>query len=407
MCPDDEQWLQRLIARRRSGYTLESPFYCDHRIFQRETERVFHRNWLLVGHVAKVKKPGDFFVVNVGDTPLIIVRGRDEHVRALVNVCRHRGSLVCTQQEGNSKSFVCPYHAWVYDHSGKLRMAKSMPDGFDAADHGLHSVAVRIIEGMIFISLAEEPLDLGQVVEGFSAYLVDHGLADAKIAHQAQFPMKGNWKLAIENYLECYHCLTAHPEFAAVHPRADTVGMPEMGDDDAEHMLKWIEKAQSFGHQVGGVGKEWSGVSNTEQDFGVARVPLGPGYKTSSSDGEPIAPLMGSLQGFDGGQTYFSVGPTSYGVADSDHAILIQFIPVSPRRTDVMMTWLVESNAEEGSDYQLDRLTWLWDATMRQDQKIVDQQQKGVGSRHYVPGPFSQQEAHLDRWVEWYLAQIR
>jgi len=391
-----EQRVQALIARWRSGYSLEQEFYSDADVFARDVERVFHQNWLLVGHVARVPRRGDFFLTQIAQTTLIIVRSADDKIHALVNLCRHRGSTLCGRSEGNAKSFACPYHAWVYDTRGELLRAKHMPDGFDPTEYRLHRAAVRVFEGLIFINLAEQPRDLGPAINDLTPYVGPHGLKDAAIAHREVFTMEANWKLAIENYLECYHCPVAHPEYAIVHD-----------DENMDRMLEWLQLAGKLGHKVGGVGREGLAVPPTVQDYGVTRIPLREGFLTSSRDGKPLAPLMGSLADYDGGQTYMAIGPVSFGVADSDHAIILCFLPSSPTSTRVEISWLVAGDAVEGIDYQLDDLLWMWGRTIRQDLTVVKAQQQGIGSRFYEPGPYSRHEGQLERWNTWYLEQIR
>src|SRR5438105_383162 len=106
--------LPKLIAQRRAGWSLERPFYTDASIFARDLERVFMRYWLFAGHVSQVKKPGDYFLFQIGNESLIIIRGQDDQVHALFNVCRHRGSRICLEESGNKRSLVCPYHQWVF-----------------------------------------------------------------------------------------------------------------------------------------------------------------------------------------------------------------------------------------------------------------------------------------------------
>jgi len=403
----DLEWLRSLVDRRHPQFSLEAAFYNDPRVFERDVEQVFLRNWLLVGHASRIPRPGDYFLFSLADTSVIISRGAGGQIHALINVCRHRGSLVCTKADGNARSFVCPYHSWTYDSSGNLLSARYMPEGFDSAKHGLRQARVRVFQGLIFISFAAEPLDLEPAIADLAPYLGPHGLESARIARRAVYPLEANWKLAVENYLECYHCPGVHPEYCSVNPRTHTVGLPEIAAEDAEEMLAWIDRARALGHKVGGVGKEGLSVPPSQQDYGVSRVPLGRGFKTSSQDGEPLAPLMGTLKDYDGGQTYFAVGPVSYGVADCDHAIILRFTPLTALKTEVEMTWLVEGSAVEGKDYDRDRLLWMWDATIRQDQTIVNQHQEGVRSRFYRCGPYSRQETYVERWIEWYLAQIR
>jgi Rieske 2Fe-2S family protein len=126
-----DQRIATLIAAQPAGRSLLQAFYADPEIYRRDLDRVLMRHWLCAGHESRVSKPGDFFLVEVAEESIVIVRGRDGALRALANVCRHRGSRVCREAEGNAKLFICPYHAWTYDIDGSLKAARHMEEGFD------------------------------------------------------------------------------------------------------------------------------------------------------------------------------------------------------------------------------------------------------------------------------------
>ena len=113
------------------------------------------------------------------------------------------------------------------------------------------------------------------------------------------------------------------------------------------------------------------------------------GYKTGSRDGEPVAPLLGNLTDYDGGASDFSFGPLTYLLAYSDHVVAYVFTPVDIENCECQVYWLVRGDAEEGKDYDLDELMWLWDVTTYADEKIIVDNWKGVRSRFYRPGPLS------------------
>ena len=163
--------LADLIAQSSPGHSLAQAFYRDPAIYRRDLERVFMASWLYAGHISEVPKPGDYFLFQVGDESVIVVRGRDGEIRALVNVCRHRGSRVCVEQKGSAKRFMCPYHAWTYDLDGRLVAARLMPEGFDKAAHGLTQLHVRVFEGFIFVNFAETPDDFAALEEDLAPRL--------------------------------------------------------------------------------------------------------------------------------------------------------------------------------------------------------------------------------------------
>ena len=137
------------------------------------------------------------------------------------------------------------------------------------------------------------------------------------------------------------------------------------------------------------------------------RHPLFEGYLTGSEDGKPVAPLLGDIPDFDGGASNLQVGPAMFGLAYSDHVVLYAFTPRGPQESDCLVVWLVRGDAVEGRDYDLDRLTWLWDVTTKADKAIIEHNQQGVNSRFYQPGPYSPMETFAIRFAEWYLKAIQ
>ena len=142
----------RESTRARWHRGLNRPFYRDPAIFELDMERVIKPNWLFVGHESQILEYGDYFTHRVGDSSLIIIRGRENHISALHNVCRHRGSVICTEETGNAKRLVCPYHQWTYDTEGNLLNSRLMPEDFDTTLFSLHRAHVRIVEGLIFVN---------------------------------------------------------------------------------------------------------------------------------------------------------------------------------------------------------------------------------------------------------------
>ncbi|MDZ7644885.1 MAG: aromatic ring-hydroxylating dioxygenase subunit alpha [Woeseiaceae bacterium] len=217
MTPRDDRTIAELIAEQKPGRALDQRFYTDPEIYELELDRIIMRNWILAGHESELPNPGDFKVFNVASESAIIVRNQDGELRAHANVCRHRGSLVCLERHGSARKFECPYHGWVYDNDGNLLAARNMPDGFRKEDHGLHRVSLEVLGGLLFICFCDEPpaLDSARrdLVEPFALF----GFDQLKVAAHRSYPIPANWKLAVENYQECYHCATAHPEYAAMH----------------------------------------------------------------------------------------------------------------------------------------------------------------------------------------------
>ena len=194
----------------QAGFSLSQNFYKNTDIYTSEIENIFHKHWLFAGHLSQIPKAGDFFTVEFDVESIIVVRTKTGHVKAHMNVCRHRGSQLCLETQGNKKLFTCPYHAWSYDLDGYLVAAREMPEDFKPNENDLHAVHVELIGGLIFICLADKPLSLSNLRRDLDPLLKLFGFDNLKLAEQKSYSILSNWKLAVENYQECYHCTPSH-----------------------------------------------------------------------------------------------------------------------------------------------------------------------------------------------------
>ena len=166
--------VERLLRERRVGHTLPGPCYVDPDVHRLDLERIWYREWIFVAHAADVPEPGSYVTVAVGDHRIVIVRGGDDRIRAMHNVCRHRGSLVCTETAGTARRrLVCPYHQWSYGRDGSLHTAPMMDgaDGFDIDACRLPQLAVEEWEGFVFVSMHDDPTSLAPQLEPLTARL--------------------------------------------------------------------------------------------------------------------------------------------------------------------------------------------------------------------------------------------
>jgi phenylpropionate dioxygenase-like ring-hydroxylating dioxygenase large terminal subunit len=199
--------------------TLPWSWYSEPELLRREQERIFRRAWQYAGPAEHVASPGDYFTCRVGDVPVVVVRDRDRDLHAFLNVCRHRGSIV-VEGQGNRETLQCPYHAWTYDLDGRLRAApraKQEP-GFDSDGIRLHELAVETWGPLVFVSTDPEPGPLADTLGALPELVAAGGVEVERLRfrHRSESELACNWKIAIENYLECYHCAVAHPGFSAV-----------------------------------------------------------------------------------------------------------------------------------------------------------------------------------------------
>jgi len=201
------------------GWTLPASWYSDPNAYALERELIFGSAWQYAGPLELVTERGCFFAAQVGDVPAAIVRGKDGALRGFVNVCRHRGHLVVSG-EGCRETLQCPYHAWTYDLDGTLRKAprSEREPGFDAAGLSLLSVSVGTWGPFVFVNPdpAATPLEkaLGDLPSIVAASGID--LDAVRFHSHHEWPIEANWKVVMENFLECYHCPTAHPGFSKV-----------------------------------------------------------------------------------------------------------------------------------------------------------------------------------------------
>ncbi len=389
------------IRQHRPGYSLPQPFYTRPDIYELELERVVYRNWILAGHTSELPEPGDFKVLEVARESAIIVRGDDGELRAFANVCRHRGSLVCLAERGHADKFSCPYHGWIYGLDGQLQAARDMPGDFDKSAHGLKPVSFDVTGGLMFVCFTDQPPSLEGCKQDMKGPLTMFDMPNLKVAANKTYDIPANWKLCVENYQECYHCAGAHPDYARMHTLTLNYEkrarlregllerMPACNVRDFD--FDFIDTAARPG----------------EIGYGYGRYALFRKYQTGSRDGEPVAPLLGEFTGYDQGASDFTFGGFSFLLAYSDHVVAYVFTPVEHQRSRCEIYWLVRGDAQEGKDYDVDELTWLWDITTQADKEIIVNNSKGVQSKYYEPGPFSTMEAMAGRYIDWILQELQ
>jgi len=397
----DNQAISQLLAQQKSGYSLQQAFYRDSSLYERDVERIYLRSWLYAGHQSEIPNTGDYFLFNFANESVIIVRDKNNEINALINVCRHRGSRVCIEAAGSASRLTCLYHGWTYALDGTLRGASNMPDSFDKAAIALKSIHVESLDGMIYVNFAKDPAPFASIKQDLQDSLRPYRLDHAKVAHRQSYPIAANWKLAVENYSECYHCAPSHPEYSLGHGLA----VPE--EEYADLLKTVMARAGTCGLSGESINKTYLDSDDFGNDRGYERYPMVRGHVTGSRTGKPVAPLLGDIKDYDGGATDFQVGPVTFALAYCDHVVLYRFTPLSVDATDCDITWLVRGDAEEGRDYDIENLTWLWDVTTIADQHIIERNQEGVNSRFYEPGPYSKMEDFTQHFVDWYLEAVK
>lgn len=389
--------------KNKRGIAIDPYFYRSHFVYERELSELVFKSWIYAAHVSEIPDPGDYVLFDLGEDSLIIVRDNVGEIHALMNVCRHRGARVCEKQRGNTRTFVCPYHAWTYNTDGTLRSARhmQMKKGFDKADFPLKRARVVVFMGLIFINCDENAVDFNKPLSNASDQLGAYELENAKVAHQHTYQVDANWKFCLENYLECYHCGNAHQAYARMHTLQD---LEHNVRDKLEAM--WARAPKVTGVQ--GIEREHEEIYREADGFGAcvaaSRYGLYEGFLTGSEDGQPVAPLMGKMQGYDGGCGDFQFGPLTFMLNYPDHCVLYRFIPRTITKTDMKIVWFVNGDAKEGKDYDVERVKALWHHTTLEDEYIITRNAAGVNSRFFEPGPYHPEfEETLQQFVDWYL----
>ncbi len=387
----------QMLQTRERTFSLEQPFYNDERLFQLDMQEIFHKEWLIAGMTCEIPSKGNFLTLQVGDNPIMVVRGAEGVVHAFHNVCRHRGSRLCTSDKGKVAKLVCPYHQWTYELDGRLLFAGTeMGADFDMSRYSLKPVHCKTAGGYIFISLAENPPAIDDFLATLAHYMEPYDMENAKVAVQSTLLEKANWKLVIENNRECYHCNGSHPELLNTLLEWDDVNDPRatqsFKDHVAESAAKWEAEKIPFAHASFGLRNR------------IVRMPLLKGTVSMTLDGKlGCRKLMGRIKNPDLGSMRILHLPHSWNHCMGDHILVFTVWPLSAQQTLVTTKWLVHKDAVEGVDYDPEHLRKVWDATNDQDRRLAEENQRGINSSAYQPGPYSQTyEFGVVNFIDWY-----
>lgn len=201
-----------------SSFTLPARFYTDPKVFEAEKAAIFYKSWWCAGHKSQLTQPGSYITTRVHDQGVVVIRGQDGVLRAFYNVCQHRGhELVKGSGVAKSRVLTCPYHAWAYNFDGSLQSARltgSMPE-FRLCDFDLKPVRLEEFCGFVFVNLDQDAISLkeqsGALEDEIRKYVPR--IDDMVFAHRQNYELKANWKVVIDNFMECYHCHPAHRDF--------------------------------------------------------------------------------------------------------------------------------------------------------------------------------------------------
>jgi Rieske 2Fe-2S family protein len=352
--------------------TMPGEYYTSPEILAEETERLLAHGWHCTGRASALTRPGDYLVRTIGGESLIIVRGRDGALRALFNICRHRGTRLCMVESGQfSETIQCPYHAWTYTTDGRLIGAPHMQEveGFDKNDYPLHSAALAEWEGFVFVNIHQRPQPFAEWLAPMLRRLARFDLESLAVGHHARYEVRANWKLVFQNYSECLHCPVIHPELAAVLPY-------QSGANDL-----------------------------TEGPFLGGYMEITPPHESATMSGRACGLPVSQALGPDDRRRayYYSLMPNMLLSIHPDYVNYYLITPVAADRTIVESEWLFHPANEGNPAFNPQDAIAFWDTTNRQDWAIVERSQLGISSRRYEPGPYSPRESIPAAWDREYL----
>lgn len=402
-----------LLRSRQPGYTMPSELFSRQDVFENDVDVFFHKHWILVGVSADVPEPGDVCTVDIGKSSVIIVRDEDNEIRTFRNVCRHRGARIKEAGKATIGKLVCPYHQWTYELNGDLLHAAQMGKDFDHKCKGLKSVHTKVVGGLVFICLANEaPADIATLEETMLPRLAPYQLENTKIAYEAEIIENGNWKLVMENNRECYHCAGTHPELTTTF-LAEDFGYCEEELDEAgqQSLASYRKKNADYKASWEKDGLICDPVEKLTPDvatlFRTQRLVMA-GHGESQTPDTKVActKLLGNATRKDQGDTHLWTH-SGWNHVMSDHAVVSYLIPLSPDKTLVRTKWLVNADAVEGVDYDVNNLISVWTATNAQDAALVAINHSGTQDPGYEPGPYSKfSEQYVEGFANWYTGRL-
>jgi Rieske 2Fe-2S family protein len=406
-------YLASLLNSRRPGFALPSAFFSDERVYAADLEHIFARHWLFVASEPEIAEAGDYRAYQIGPYPIFILRQDDGSIAAFHNTCRHRGSRILQQDSGVvGAKIVCPYHRWGYDTAG--RVVDCGPGGDAALAKGLHlkRVHLRNLSGLLFVCLADDPPeDFADLATQMTPYLAAHELPRTKVVKQVDLVEHGNWKLTMENNRECFHC-GGHPELlnSLFHFLGD-ICEASLSEEERAIYRRYENARELALASWKRAGLPWERIEllhGRPTGFRAERLVLeGTGESMTVDTRVACTRLLGSLTERRLGTLHLHVQPNAWFHFMSDHILTFAVFPIDRERTLVRTTWLVNADAQEGKDYDVEKLTQVWDATNNQDAHFVAETQRGTSSPEYVPGPLSATEFMVDLFHRWYDERMR
>ncbi len=360
----------RPAVRATDATTLPQEFYTDPEIFLREMEAIHFDTWLAAGRTEQLRNAGDFFVREVANASLIVLRDELGAIRAFHNTCRHRGTLLCAADHGNLTGRIqCPYHAWTYRLDGTLANAPHMEkvEGFREEDYPLGRVHTAEWDGHIFINLSQKPIPFAKHLDGLDEKFRPWRMEELKLVERRVYTLAANWKLIIQNYSECLHCPIAHPQL------------------------------QKHSHYMSG-----DNAPPSETILG-GQMDLREGVTTLTMTGHTTRAPLPNLNKEDSRHVYYyCLLPNFLLNLHPDYMLTFTMWPRAVDRTEIVCEWHFHPDEIARPGFDAKDAVEFWEVTNRQDWELSERAQKGIASKGYQPGPYSNREElliALDRFV--------
>ncbi|HEY2845841.1 MAG TPA: aromatic ring-hydroxylating dioxygenase subunit alpha [Bryobacteraceae bacterium] len=332
--------------------TLPGKYYTDPEIFRSEMERFYFGRWIYAGRAERIAKSGDYFLCDVAGES-VIVTGEG----AYYNVCRHRGTRMCTVPEGTFDGRIrCPYHGWTYGLNGELIAAPNIGEAdFSRFDYPLHGVASEIWEGHAFLNFAKTPGPL-ELPGQFGAW----NMSELRMHRRMVYDVRANWKLIILNYNECLHCPVLHPLLNRL--------TNYLGADNEPAAPNYVGGSMGF------------------RD----------GAETMSIDGVRRRDYLPGLNAEQRSMVcYYAIYPNLLLSLHPDYMMTHTLWPKAVDRTEIVCEWHFHPRERAKPEFQAADAIDFWDQTNREDWHISELSQLGISSRAYTPGPYSKREELL------------
>jgi Rieske 2Fe-2S family protein len=340
--------------------TLPATYYISQRHFERELDLLFRRMWFCAGREEEIARPGQFVLRELPDESIIVTRNSSGRVHAFHNVCRHRGTRLCTESTGTFPgSIQCPYHAWTYGLDGRLMGAPHMDEvpHFRKEEYPLHAVHADVWDGHIFLNLAPSPPSLHDQLDGLPSKFAAWRMQDLRLGKRVVYDVKANWKLVIQNYNECLHCPNLHPAL------------------------------NKLSHYLSGENEP------LRPTYMGGRMDLRPGIATLSMDGSCPRALLPELSPDDRRRVYYyAIFPNMLLSLHPDYMMVHSLWPLAPDRTINVCEWHFQPSELANPSFDASDAIDFWDMTNRQDWHVCELSQAGISSRAYRPGPYSNRE---------------